>query len=160
MQYFMSILEIVLISISVISIGFATYSFLQIRAFTQKFNHIFKTETGIIENADQLIDAYSERFESLGSDIKQIFAKLDKHDIIIDKTIKKVGLKRFNPFNDMGGDTSFIFVMLDSLDNGILVTNITMRDGNRIYAKKIEKGTSVLALSEYEQSALNEIISN
>lgn len=156
----MSIIEIVLISVSIFSIGFAIYSFLQVRMFTQKFNRIFKTETGTIENVDQLIDVYSEKFESIDSDIKQIFAKLDKHDIIIDKTIKKVGLKRFNPFNDMGGDTSFIFIMLDSLDNGILVTNITMRDGNRIYAKKIEKGSSVLALSEYEQNALNEVMSN
>ena len=154
----MSILEIVLICISIISIGLVIFVYIRMMFFTKKFNKIFKTDTGIIENADQLIDAYSEKFESIDSNIKQIFAKLDKHDIIIDKTIKKVGLKRFNPFNDMGGDTSFIFVMLDSLNNGILVTNMTMRDGNRIYAKKIEKGTSVLALSEYEQSALEEVI--
>jgi len=154
----MSILEIVLICISIISIGLAIFVYIRMMLFIKKFNKIFSTDTGIVENADQLIDAYSEKFESIDSNIKQIFAKLDKHDIIIDKTIKKIGLKRFNPFNDMGGDTSFIVVMLDSFNNGILLTNMTMRDGNRIYAKKIEKGTSVLTLSEYEQSALDEVM--
>lgn len=69
--------------------------------------------------------------------------------------IQKVGMIRFNPFNETGGDNSFAISLLDGEANGIVITGLHSRDKTRIYAKKIEKGQSKFELSKEEQAAIS-----
>lgn len=63
--------------------------------------------------------------------------------------IQKIGLIRFNPFNDTGGDQSFILALVNSEDSGVVISGLHTRNGTRWYAKKVEKGKGV----EHELSA-------
>lgn len=79
------------------------------------------------------------------------------------KSIQKVDLVRFNPFKDTGGNQSFCIALLDSFDNGVIISTLFTREGTRIYAKPIENGESTYALSEEEKEAIkkakvNEIV--
>jgi hypothetical protein len=71
------------------------------------------------------------------------------------KHIQKIGFMRYNPFKDTGGDQSFILALLDSEDNGIILSSFHGREGTRIYAKKIKvsKGDN-FALSEEEEKVI------
>src|SRR3989338_7271470 len=73
-------------------------------------------------------------------------------------SVQKVGFTRFNPFNDTGGDNSFVVVLLDRESNGILLTSLYMREGVRMYAKKVEAGETRQQLSEEEKRVLVETI--
>ena len=69
--------------------------------------------------------------------------------------IQKLGLLRFNPFKDTGGDQSFILTLLDSHDTGVIISGLYSRSGTRWYAKKVQKGKGVEHdLSEDEKKAL------
>lgn len=69
--------------------------------------------------------------------------------------IQKIGLLRFNPFKDTGGDQSFILSLLDAKDTGVVITALYSRSGTRWYAKKIVEGKgSEHELSEDEKKAL------
>jgi hypothetical protein len=68
--------------------------------------------------------------------------------------IQKVGLVRFNPFKELGGDHSFSLCILDSEDSGIVITSLHTRDRTRVYMKQIIKGKSDTELSEEEKKAL------
>lgn len=68
--------------------------------------------------------------------------------------IQKVGLVRFNPFNDGGGNFSFSIALLDEHDTGVLITSMYGREQNRIYTKKIENGKCEIKLTEEEQQAV------
>jgi hypothetical protein len=69
--------------------------------------------------------------------------------------IQKVGLLRFNPFKDTGGDQSFILSLVDSKDTGVIVSGLFSRSGPRWYAKKVSLGKGVdHDLSEDEKKAL------
>jgi len=70
------------------------------------------------------------------------------------KSIQKVGLVRFNPFKDTGSNQSFSLAMLDSFDNGLVISTLFTREGARIYAKPLEAGKSTYALSEEELEAI------
>lgn len=70
--------------------------------------------------------------------------------------IQKVGLVRFNPFKELGGDHSFCLAMLDNKDNGILLTCLHTRDRTRIYMKSIVSGKSEHDLSTEEKNALKQ----
>lgn len=68
--------------------------------------------------------------------------------------VQKVGLVRFNPFKEIGGDHSFSLAILDGKDTGIVITGLHTRERTRIYAKVIRGGKSELELSEEEKKAL------
>lgn len=57
--------------------------------------------------------------------------------------IQKIGLVRFNPFNDTGGDQSFILALVDDKDSGVVVSGLHTRNGTRWYAKKVHDGKGV-----------------
>ncbi len=68
--------------------------------------------------------------------------------------IQKLGLVRFNPFKELGGDHSFSLAILNAEDSGIIVTSLHTRDRTRVYMKDIKNGKSSFELSEDEIKAL------
>jgi len=71
--------------------------------------------------------------------------------------IQKIGLVRFNPFKDTGGDQSFILSLVDGNDTGVIISGLYARSGTRWYAKRVVKGKSLEhELSEEEKKALRE----
>ena len=86
--------------------------------------------------------------------LKQYSLKLEKDGLL---HIQKVGLLRFNPFKDTGGDQSFILSLVDDNDTGVVISALYSRSGTRWYAKKIRNGKGVeYDLSEEEKKALSE----
>ena len=90
-----------------------------------------------------------------GSDIKLLEkrAKLIEDDGL--SHIQKVGLVRFNPFKELGGDHSFSLAILDGTDNGVVITGLHTRERTRVYMKEIKKGSSVSDLSLEEKKAVS-----
>ncbi len=73
-------------------------------------------------------------------------------------SVQKVGFLRFNPFQDTGGDNSFIIVLLDAQNTGFILSSLYMREGTRLYAKAVERGISRQTLSDEEEKILQETI--
>jgi len=92
--------------------------------------------------------------------------KIEKGLLVLDKKvveledesqfyIQKVGMLRFNPFNDTGGDQSFIISLLDASDTGVVISSLHTRTGTRWYAKKIVEGKGLEhQLSDEEKDAI------
>lgn len=72
--------------------------------------------------------------------------------------VSRVGLVRFNPFEDTGGNQSFALALLDAAGDGIVVSSLHARSGTRIYAKTIRAGRSATALSEEEEAAVRQAL--
>lgn len=72
--------------------------------------------------------------------------------------VSRVGLVRFNPFEDTGGNQSFVLALLDATGDGIVVSSLHARSGTRIYAKAIRAGRGVTALSEEEEAAVRQAL--
>jgi hypothetical protein len=78
----------------------------------------------------------------------------------LDKNLK-IGITRFNPFDDVGGDQSFILTILDRSNSGAIITSLHNRDITRIYAKPIRNGLGEnITLSKEEKSAIVKTIKN
>lgn len=89
--------------------------------------------------------------------LKEMEPRLKITEEIAAMSIHKVGFIRFNPFQDMGGDNSFIAALLDRDNNGILLSSLVMREGARLYAKEIRNGAARSPLSDEEKKVLEEI---
>ena len=96
-----------------------------------------------------------EQFKVLEENFKQLslsFMELKKEHQF---SIQKIGIIRFNPFSEIGGNQSFSLALLDNNDNGVVITSFYTRQGNRIYGKSIKKGKSRHALSREELKAID-----
>jgi len=72
--------------------------------------------------------------------------------------LQRVGLVRFNPFNETGGEQSFSLAILDGHGTGVILTGLHARDRTRVYTKPIAKGESQYELSIEERKALKEAL--
>jgi hypothetical protein len=71
-------------------------------------------------------------------------------------SVRRIGLVRFDAFEDMGGRLSFSAALLDDNGDGIVITSINGRQDTRCYAKSVMRGTSVHNLSDEEEHAIRE----
>lgn len=128
------------------------YCIWQITDLKKSYGHFFdKTDPKSVE---RLLKDYSTQVSDALTKLDELAtftAKLHQGHSI---ALSKVGMIRFNPFNDTGGDQSFCLAALDSHDNGFIISSIHARTGTRVYAKEISGGKSKHNLSDEESIAL------
>jgi hypothetical protein len=147
------VLESIGLALSIIAVGLAGYSWWRVRFLQNKIKGVFQSDK--IDNVDELLESYSKKFQTIDNKLDKTFTELQYHSTILNYTLHKVAIKRFNPFADMGGDTSFTAALLNNENSGILLTYIATREqGGRSYAKPIEKGRATQQLSQEEAEVL------
>lgn len=67
---------------------------------------------------------------------------------------QKLGLIKYDAFNQMGGKLSFCLCLLNNKNNGFILNSVHSSDGCYVYTKEITKGECELSLGEEEQKAL------
>ena len=72
--------------------------------------------------------------------------------------LQKVGILRYDAFNEMGGNLSFALTLLDGNNNGCIINSMHSREGCYNYIKEIVKGESYIELSEEESESLSRAI--
>ncbi|MCR5033021.1 MAG: DUF4446 family protein [Lachnospiraceae bacterium] len=87
--------------------------------------------------------------EKSKGDIKDIYKQLTG-------CYQKIGLVKYDAFNQMGGKLSFSLALLDGKDNGFILNSVHSTEGGYSYIKEIKNGKSVILLGEEEQQALNQ----
>jgi len=92
-------------------------------------------------------------------DLEKNFDRLSKELEILKSdgrfSVQKVGLLRYNPFKEVGGNQSFSIALLDANDSGIIITSLYSREGNRVYGKPVKKGKSAFLLTEEEKETIS-----
>jgi len=106
-------------------------------------------------------DVHAEIIRRLGRlevELEGFEPRLQYVEKVAGASLQKIGFVRFNPFQDTGGDNSFILVLLDSQKNGVMLSSLFTREGVRMYGKAIDRGRSKHQLSDEEKAALEETI--
>ncbi len=68
--------------------------------------------------------------------------------------VQHVGVVRFNPFSDKGGDQSFVMAILDDHADGAVISALHSRVDVRVYAKPVIGGQSTYTLTAEEKDAI------
>ena len=101
-----------------------------------------------------------KEFKELKEEFTKVSEELQEMKKQNKMSIQKVGIIRYNPFSNTGSDLSFSVALLDGGNNGIVVTSLYSREGNRVYGKAVKNAKSEHSLSEEEQKAIKEAIKN
>lgn len=107
------------------------------------------------QDLESILLAQTKEISQLDKEIQELFEISNRLHALGQKSIHKVGIIRFNPFKDIGGDQSFALALLDGKNSGIVVSSLHTREGTRIYSKPIIKGESEkYTLTEEEKEAI------
>lgn len=105
-------------------------------------------------NLDAVLEAHLDKVFAVAREVEDLAARSAILEAAGRRAIQRVGLVRFNPFEDTGGNQSFAMALTDAAGTGFIVSSLHSRTGTRVYAKAITDGRSDGALSDEEQAAL------
>ncbi len=92
--------------------------------------------------------------KELESKFKNLESELEEMKRESRFAIRGIGIVRFNPFSEVGGNQSFSLALLDGDKNGVVITGYYSREGSNVYSKEIKGGSSSHPLSEEEKEAI------
>jgi len=69
--------------------------------------------------------------------------------------LSRIGIVRYDAFEEVGGELSFSLALLDEHDDGVVISSINGRSDGRTYLKTIEGAKSVSKLSDEEHAAID-----
>jgi hypothetical protein len=103
---------------------------------------------------EAVLGQHLERVRAVVRDVDRLEARTAIVERDLRSALGRVGLVRYNPFEDTGGAQSFALAILDGAGTGFVITSLHARTGTRIYAKAIAAGRAEAALSDEEADAL------
>lgn len=115
----------------------------------------FLGQTGINLDED-VVSGLMRRIARLETVSEELNPRITLLEDVATSSIQKIGFVRFNPFQDTGGDNSFMLVLLDRTNTGVILSSLYMREGIRLYAKSIKAGKPKHVLSEEEKKILED----
>ena len=110
-------------------------------------------------NLERMLIGHLNEIQAVSDENAAIKRENERLDNLLQLAITRVGVVRFRAFDDMGSDLSYAVALLDSYNDGVILTSIFGREDSRSYVKPIKDGQSTYTLTEEEQQALHEAMS-
>ncbi|NLL04616.1 MAG: DUF4446 family protein [Clostridiaceae bacterium] len=125
-----------------------------------KFNKLNKKYSKFFNNSDnsnieRLVEENIDLCYEIMNKNKDIESSLNSIERNILQCVQKVGIVRYNAFDNVGSNLSFAIAILDGYDNGIVLNGIYSRETTTTYAKAIVNGQSKYVLSAEEIQAID-----
>ncbi|MES2209055.1 MAG: DUF4446 family protein [Chloroflexota bacterium] len=103
---------------------------------------------------EAILEAHLSRVHEVVRTLDEVEARTTVLERDLKRTFARVGLVRYNPFEDTGGNQSFALALLDAHGDGFVLSSLHSRGGTRVYAKGVRGGRSDSAMSGEEEEAL------
>ncbi len=101
-----------------------------------------------------LIAQHARQLDDLARALTEVHGRLSPLEEQARHSVQHVGLVRYNPFDDTGGQQSFALALLDAAFDGVVISSLHSRQQTRIYLKEISGGRCDGQLSAEESEAL------
>ncbi len=107
------------------------------------------------ENVEHLLEECISKTSAVISKNREIENHINAIERNLIHCIQKVGIVRYNAFDNVGSDLSFSIALLDENDDGIVLSGLYSRESSNSYAKPVVGGKSKYALSVEEIKAID-----
>ena len=107
-------------------------------------------------NLEEHLVGYSDQVRDVGERMKDLEARTTSLADSQRRCLQRVGMVRYDAFEDVGGEQSFSLALTDADRNGAVISSVYSRSDVRVYAKALANGRSSHPLSVEDQRALAE----
>ena len=109
-------------------------------------------------NLERMMIGCIDSIKAINNENEKLWAETKEIKDLLQRAVTRMAIVRFRAFEDMGGDLSYAVAMLDSNNNGVIMSIIFAREDSRSYAKPIVNGQSTYALTKEEEEALQQAL--
>lgn len=81
-------------------------------------------------------------------DIRELYKRMES-------AFQKIGIVKYDAFQQMGGQLSYSLALLDENNNGFILNSVHSTEGCYSYTKEIKNGLCSITLGEEEKEALD-----
>jgi hypothetical protein len=103
---------------------------------------------------EQILNGHIAQVRATTSRLEELETLAHQTDLASRRSLQWLGVLRFNPFEDVGGDQSFALALVDGYGNGVVVSSLHMRDVTRVYAKPLKGWEAEHHLTDEEKQAI------
>lgn len=143
-------------AISVTLLLFFIVNIWQTRKVLKKYNYLMQGMEG--KDLEEMLTTHLKSVNKMFSRTLEIESEFKATKMMAGKSLQKVGVVRFNAFNDTGSDLSFSIALLDYHNDGLVISSLYGRNETRTYTKPIKQSTSSYHLSEEEKEAIKQAL--
>ena len=129
----------------------------RVSALSARLSGLTRGEGG--RSLEAVLEGHLRRVGEVDATVRSIGVRTTALEAQGRKAIQRVGLVRFNPFEDTGSNQSFAMALLDEDGDGVIVSSLHTRQATRIYVRPVSGGIAERALSAEEQEALTQATS-
>ncbi len=112
------------------------------------------TAGGNGNSLESTLEAHIDKVYAVARELGEVEGRTSVLERAQQHAFQRLGLVRYNPFEDTGGNQSFALALLDDFGDGFIVSSLHTRSATRVYGKAITKGKAEGALSDEEADAL------
>ena len=94
------------------------------------------------------------RVDAIATELDSVARRIEAEETVGKRSIQRVGVVRYNPFEDTGSNQSFALAMLDAKGDGFVLSSLHSRQATRLFLKQIASGKADTALSQEENEAI------
>ena len=138
--------------VSLIAIAVGVLLLRRVRKLEARLGLLTRGEDG--RSLENVLGAHLDRVLAVSRAVDDLGRRTATIEVSARSALQRVGIVRYNPFEETGGNQSFALALLDAEDHGIIVSSLHARSGTRVYAKAVTGGRPAGALSEEESEAL------
>ena len=148
-------IEIILIIMIVIILALIVALVLVVRRLefvNRKYYVIMSGKKG--KDLEKVILTRFKEMDKVKANARRVTSEHKKFKGQLDSCIDKIGLVKYDAFDNQAGNLSFSLALLNQDNSGVVLNTMHSREGCFTYAKDIIKGESYISLSEEEKEAI------
>jgi hypothetical protein len=150
----LTLLTLIAVGLGVLALGFTLAG-----GVTPRRLKIPGDPIALDETLRGVLEGHAAQIKRLENAVRTLNATDKRQQVGIEGGIRRVGLLRYDAFEDVGGRLSFSCALLDDHGTGVVLTSINGRQETRVYAKPVTVGNSSYNLSAEEQEAIGQALS-
>lgn len=156
LQFINNYVEIIIIVLSVLVFILLVLYIISLRKFKkhkERYNSLTRGLSGA--NIEDLFLSINRDISSVNRDVNLLEDHLESLETKLSFALQRIGFVRYNAFGDMGSELSFSIALLDSYNNGFVLTSIYGRERSVSFSKPIKNGKTNIPISPEEMLAID-----
>ena len=145
-------MAVVALVLALLALGGVVFMLARQQRLLGQYQHLMTGMSG--GNLEEVLNehiAHVRETETRVEALDQLAHRLEKAAYF---SMQHMGIVRYNPFGDTGGDQSFAIALVDGHGNGVVLSSLHGRDMTRVYGKPLHKWESTYSLTDEEKQAI------
>lgn len=147
-----AVLWLATVVVIVVSLGLLIFLWTRLRRLQDRYDRLMGDSVG--GSLEGMLQDHVRRVRSTLDRVDALEQLAQNLQHVLGYSVQWVGMVRFNPFRDTGGDQSFAIALVDAHGDGIVLSSLHRRDVTRVYAKPLLSWESTHPLTEEEREAI------